>query len=397
MKDHAATPMSDAAWAGQTIRNVSATALSVPVTGGARLGIGRVVKRDTVLVKVEGSGGIIGYGEAHHARAANVVAHVVNTALREACLGRPCDDVVGLWSMVYKIQLKSHGLGAATAMALSGIDMALWDLRAKAAGWPLYRLLGGACRPIPAYAGGVALGWQAPEALVDEIRPLVEQGYRAVKLRVGDSPEADIARVRAVRVAFGDALTILVDANTEYSLDDVRAVMPAFGEWRVGWLEEPFPPHDYRRYAEARALGRIPLAAGENHYTRFEFHRLVEDGAVSILQPDLSKCGGVTEGLRIAALGSAWKLPVCPHSSVTGLNMAATIHFLAALENGGYFEADVSRGNRFREELGGAPYQVAADGTVRPIEKPGIGLEVDEAFVAAHPFIDGPAFVDIVR
>ena len=383
--------------AGQTIRNVSALAMSVPVARGARLGIGRVVKRDTVLVKVEGSDGAVGFGEAHHARAANVVAGVVNTVLRDACIGRSCDDVVGLWTTIYKIQLKSHGLGAAAAMALSGIDMALWDLRAKAAGWPLYRLLGGAARPVPAYAGGIALGWQRPEALVDEVRPLVEQGYRAVKLRVGDAPEADIARVRAVRTAFGETLTILVDANTEYSLDEVRAVMPALDELRVGWLEEPFPPHDHRSYAAACGLGRTPLAAGENHYTRFEFHRLVEDSAVSILQPDLSKCGGVTEMVRIAALGSAWKLPVCPHSSVTGLNMAATIHVLTALENGGYFEADVSCGNVFRDGLGGEPYRIAPDGTVRPQEAPGIGLDIDEAFAAAHPFIDGPAFVEIVR
>ncbi len=392
----AVSPTLARAASGPSITNVSATAMSAPVSGGARLGIGRVVKRDTVLVKVVGSDGLIGYGEAHHARAANIVAHVVNTVLRDVCIGRPVDDVVGLWTTIYRMQLKSHGLGAATAMAMSGIDMALWDLRAKSAGWPLYRLLGGAARAIPAYAGGVALGWQPPEALVDEVRPLVERGFKAVKLRVGDSPAADIARVSAVRAAFAE-LTILVDANTEYSLEDVRAVMPAFEAQGVAWLEEPFPPHDHRSYATARTFGRIPLAAGENHYTRFEFHRLVEDGAVGILQPDLSKCGGVTEVLRIAALGSAWKLPICPHTSVTGLNMAATIHVLAALENGGYFEADVSRGNLFRDGLGGVPYTVGHDGCVRPNEAPGIGLDVDEDFVAAHPFIDGPAFVDIIR
>ncbi len=390
------SPIVAGAATGPTITNVSATPMSAAVSGGARLGIGRVVKRDTVLVKVVGSDGLIGYGEAHHARAANIVAHVVNSVLRDVCIGWPVDDVVGLWTTIYRMQLKSHGLGAATAMAMSGIDMALWDLRAKSAGWPLYRLLGGAARAIPAYAGGVALGWQPPETLVDEVRPLVEQGFRAVKLRVGDSPAADIVRVAAVRAAFAD-LTILVDANTEYSLADVRAVMPAFESLGVAWLEEPFPPHDHRSYATARTFGGIPLAAGENHYTRFEFHRLVEDGVIGVLQPDLSKCGGVTEMLRIAALGSAWKLPICPHTSVTGLNMAATIHVLAALENGGYFEADVSRGNLFRDGLGGVPYTVGRDGCVRPNEAPGIGLDVDEDFVAAHPFIDGPAFVDIIR
>ena len=382
---------------GQRIAAITATAMSIPVTNGARLGIGRVVKRDSVLVKITGSDGTVGYGEAHHARAAAITAQIVNTVLASVCIGRAVDDVVGVWDAIYRVQLKSHGLGAATAMALSGIDMALWDLRAKALGVPLYRLLGGAQRLIPAYAGGVALGWQAPDSLVEECAPLIAQGYKAVILRVGDNPADDIARVSAVRKAFGGALTILVDANTEYSLDDVRRVMPAFDELGVGWLEEPFPPHDHRRYAEAKQLGRIPLAAGENHYTRFEFQRVVEDGVISILQPDLSKCGGITEGLRIAALGSAWKLPVNPHSSLTGLNMAASIHFLASIDNGGYFEADVSRGNLLREVLTSTPYTVGSDGAVRPLEAPGIGVEVDEAFAAAHPFIEGPSFVDIIR
>ena len=105
----------------------------------------------------------------------------------------------------------------------------------------------------------------------------------------------------------------------------------------VGWLEEPFPAHDYRSYAMAAGFARVPLAAGENHYTRFEFHRLIEDRTITILQPDLSKTGGITETLRIAALASAWKLPIHPHSSMTGLNMAAAIHLLAAIDNGGYF------------------------------------------------------------
>ena len=382
---------------GSRIARVVATAMSFPVEHGATLGIGRAVKRDAVLVTVTDSDGCVGHGEAHHARAANIVAEIVNTVLRDICVGRPTDDVVGLWRRVYALQLKSHGLGAATAMALSGIDMALWDLRGKRAGWPLYRLLGGGARPIRAYAGGISLGWQAPDSLVEEARALIATGYRAVKLRVGDTPAADIARVRAVRAAFGPDLTILVDANTEYSLDDVRAVAPAYRELDVGWLEEPFPPHDHRSYAEAHAISPVPLAAGENHYTRFEFSRLVEDGSVAILQPDLSKCGGLTEALRIAALGSTYKLPICPHTSLTGLNMAATVHYLASIDNAGYFEGDASPGNRYRDALTSTSYALDGDGMVRPNEGPGLGVEVDEDFAAAHPFIPGPSFVGALR
>ena len=120
---------------------------------------------------------------------------------------------------------------------------------------------------------------------------------------------------------------------------------------------------------------------------------MIEDGAITILQPDLSKCGGITEALRIAALGSSWKLPIHPHSSMTGLNHAATIHFLAAIGNGGYFEGDVSKSNLFRDELVENPGVVDRDGNVRPLDKPGLGLEVNEAFLAKHPAIEGPGYV----
>lgn len=373
------------------IADVRAYALSVPVEDGITFGIGKVLRRDTVLVRVETESGIVGYGESHHGRAASSVADIVNNLLRYVVIGSDASDVVGIWQKIYEIHLRSHGLGAGTSIAMSGIDQALWDIRGKAVGWPLYKLLGGAMRGIKAYAGGVSLGWSEPQALCEEVGAALALGYRAVKLRGGDTPARDIARLRAVREAFGDDLTIMVDANTAYTVADALAVLPAFEELGVEWLEEPFPPHDYRSYAEANRSS-IPLAAGENHYTRFEFHRLIEDGNVRILQPDLSKSGGITEVLRIAALGSAWKLPLCPHTATTGINMAVTIHVLAAVENAGWFEGDISSPNPFRDQLVSSPYEVAADGTVSPLDKPGIGVEVDEDFARAHPFIEGPAY-----
>jgi D-galactarolactone cycloisomerase len=378
------------------IVDVQASALSVPVTAGITFGIGQVLRRDTVLVRVQTESGLVGHGEAHHGRAAGSVAHIINSLLRHLVINCDAADVVGIWSRIYTMQLRSHGLGAATAIAMSGIDQALWDLRAKAVGWPLYRLLGGSSRQIKAYAGGVSLGWVDPSELVEEVAAARALNYQAVKLRVGDTPAKDIERVMAVRKAHGDDLTILVDANTNYTLADALKVLPAYDELGVGWLEEPFAPHDYRSYARL-SRSRVQLAAGENHYTRFEFTRLIEEGDVHILQPDLSKTGGVTEALRIAALGSAWKLPMCPHTATTGINMAATTHFLAAVDNAGYFEGDISKQNPFRDSLVSTPYEIGSDGTVKPLEKPGIGVDVDEEFARAHPFIDGPAYAAIAR
>ncbi len=377
------------------ITDITAFAVSYPIPEehGVTLGIGRAIKRDGVLVRVRTDEGLTGWGESHAGRAPGAVAQLCNSTLRDLAVGMEATDAVGVWDRIYRMQLASHGMGAACAIAMSGLDMALWDIRARAVGWPLYRLLGGTARDIPAYAGGVSLGYQPPEALVEEARSVVERGYGALKLRLGDSAAADIARVQAVRAALGEEIDILTDANAAYRLEDVRRVMPALDEAGAGWLEEPFPAHDHRRYAEARALGRTPLAAGENHYTRFEFQRVVEDGVITILQPDLSKTGGLSEGLRIAALASAWKLPINPHTSLTGLNVAATLHMLCAIDNPGYFEADLSAYNPFRDRL--CSWQAEPDGRghVRPPEGPGLGVEIDEAMLAEFPLIDGPGYV----
>jgi L-alanine-DL-glutamate epimerase-like enolase superfamily enzyme len=377
------------------IEEVRAFPTSFPVDPkhSVTLGIGRTVKRDAVIVKITAEGGLTGWGEAHHGRCPGAVAHLVNTTMRQLVVGQDANDINGIWKKVYDKQLASHGMGAGACLALSGIDMALWDIRGKALKLPLYQLLGGRAKPIPAYAGGVSLGYQEPRSLIEEARPHIEGGYKAVKLRIGDTVARDVERITAIRKTFGDDLVILTDANTGYGVDDVRAAMPALDAHHVGWLEEPFPAHDYKSYQQAARYGRTPLAAGENHYTRFEFNRVIEDGAITILQPDLSKTGGITEAVRIAALASSWKLPIHPHTSMTGLNMAATIHFLAAIENGGYFEADISRNNLFRDEMVSSPYKVDRDGNVAPLEAPGIGVELDENFLAAHPVIEGPSYV----
>jgi len=369
------------------------TSFPLAADSNVRLGIGRAVKKDAVVVKVTTAGGLIGWGESHHARAPSTIAKLLETTLKMLVVGEDASNVQGIWQKIYVKQLGSHGMGAGTSMAMSGLDMALWDIRGKAVGWPLYKLLGGTSKPIPAYAGGISLGFQDPAALVEEAKMHLAAGYKALKLRLGDNPKDDLARVAAIRKAFGDDLVILSDANTGYSVADARQVMPGLDANNVAWLEEPFPAHDYRSYAEAKTFGRVPLAAGENHYTRFEFSRLIEERNVTILQPDLSKTGGITEFMKIAAMASAYKLPVHPHSSMTGLNFAASIHVLASLDHPGYFEGDVSKNNLFRDVMVNAPYKVDASGCVRPLEGPGLGLEVDEDFLVKHPVIEGPSYV----
>lgn len=356
------------------------------------MGIGNAQKRDVIVVRVTTADGLVGYGESHPGRSPGAVASLIDNTLGPLVKGMDACDVVGVWARVHRMQLASHGLGAASAIALSGIDLALWDIRGKLANMPLYQLLGGTRRRIKAYAGGVAMGYQPPAALAEEAQGHVARGYKAVKLRVGDTVARDIERIRAVRKALADDIEILVDANTAYTLADVRRVLPALEDLQVAWLEEPFACDDFASYrAAAQISHRVPLAAGENHYTRYEFARMLEERAVQIFQPDLSKTGGITETLRIAAAASAWRIPVNPHSSAGGINMAATVHLLAAIDNGGYFEACVSQLNPLRDMFG-APFEIGADGCVAPIDRPGIGLEIDESVFKRFPLIDGLGF-----
>jgi L-alanine-DL-glutamate epimerase-like enolase superfamily enzyme len=357
------------------------------------MGVGSTTKRDAIVVRVQTDEGITGYGEAHPGRSPAAITSLIHGTIAPMLLGMQATDVVGAWQRVHRMQLSSHGLGAGAALALSGIDMALWDIRGKAAGMPLYELLGGTRRRLPAYAGGIALGYQPKESLADEAQGYIERGYKALKLRLGDSARVDIERVLHVRKALGDGVDILADANTAYTMADARRVLPVLAEMRAGWLEEPFACNDFASYREAAKITPlVPIAAGENHYTRFEFAQLLEAGAVQVWQPDLSKCGGITEGVRIAAIASAWRIPVNPHSSATGLNHAATLHFMAATENAGYFEACVSRFNPFRDMFGAA-WEIGTDGCVEPPQGPGLGVEVDESLFEKYPSIDGPGYV----
>src|SRR5436190_18166426 len=159
------------------------TSFPVPPENRVALGIGTAIKRDAVVVKVTTSGGLVGWGEAHHGRAHTAVAKLIDTTLKQLILTLNPNDVVSIWERMYRFQLASHGMGAGACLAMSGIDMALWDIRGKAHGVPLYKLLGGSRKAIPVYAGGVSLGYQEVSSLVEEAKRSVDQGYKAVKLR----------------------------------------------------------------------------------------------------------------------------------------------------------------------------------------------------------------------
>ena len=375
------------------IIDIRASAHSRAFTGDlVRLGLGANTKRDCVVVRIATDDGHVGWGEAHHGQNPTAMAEVVQRGLGSLLIGADALDSEGIWARLHRQQVVTHGLGAGSVIALSGIDIALWDLKGKVLGQPVYRLLGGARKKIRAYAGGLSLGFKPPDVLEGEVRALVEAGYTAIKLRVGDHPRRDAERVGHIRRSFGDDLDIAVDAATRYTPLDLPEVLAYCEKYRVYWLEEPFTPDNLQAYADLARRTPVPIAGGENHYTRQAFRDLFAQGCISIAQADCTKAGGISEVRKIMDMAAAWHLFAAPHTSHTIISTAANVHLLCALSNALVFEADVAGINPFRTDLAGNAYNVV-NGYIEPPDRPGLGLDIDEAVLDAHPGIAGPCYI----
>jgi len=375
------------------IAEVKASAHSRPFTGDlVRMGLGANTKRDCVLVRITTDDGHVGWGEAHHGQNPTAMAEVVERGLGSLIKGTDALDTEGIWSRLARQQVVTHGLGAGSVIALSGIDIALWDLKGKIMGQPLYRLLGGAPKRIRAYAGGLSLGFKPPDVLEGEVRKLVDAGYTAIKLRVGDHPRRDAERVGHIRNVFGDTLDIAVDAATRYTALDLPEVLSYCERNRVYWLEEPFTPDNLGAYADLARRTPVPIAGGENHYTRQAFRDLFAQGCITIAQADCTKAGGISEVRKIMDMAAAWHLFAAPHTSHTVISAAANVHLLCALPNALIFEADVAGVNPFRTELAGDACRIV-DGHIEPPQGPGLGLTIDETLLERYPAIPGPCYI----
>ena len=293
---------------------------ATPMLGGrARTSI------DMLLVRIETDEGITGWGEAFGHRIFPATRAAIDTLLGPMCLGR---DATAIAALTDDLQRTLHGVGRGgpTLYALSGIDIALWDIAGKAAGLPLYRLLGGSPRAdLPAYASLLRYG--RAEAVAHYTGQALARGYRHVKLHEITWPE-----IAAAREAAGAGVPIMVDANCPWTLTEAVAMARRLAPLELHWLEEPvWPPENLAALAEVRARGGIPTAAGENYGTAWEFRRAFEAGALSYAQPSVTKLGGVTELRRVIAMAESFGVPVVPHSAYFGPGLLASIHCIAAM------------------------------------------------------------------
>ena len=381
------------------IAAVRATWLSarIPADRAHVSDFGRNDSFNTCLVEIDTDTGLTGLGEAK-VGVGNLgnyaaVVELIRTDIGPAVVGRDPRDITAIWDALYSGSRAHYGAREGrlfptvgrrgiTVAAISGIDIALWDLAGQALGVPVWQLLGGKYRSaVPAYASG---GWAPVGGIGKQLAQYVERGHRAVKMRVGlqdRSVDDSAARVREVRDTLGPDVAIMVDAHGTWSVRDALRFARKVEDCDLAWIEEPVSADNIAGLAEVRRATDIPIATGENAQTRFEFRDLIAAGACDILQPDIAIAGGLTECQRICALASAHELTVAPHLWGSAILFAAGLHLCVSTPQA--VTVEFSRGeNPLLHELVEPAFDLV-DGHVPAPTKPGLGLTLRRDFVRA--------------
>lgn len=282
--------------------------------------------QDAVYIRVETEDGLVGWGEAFGFAACSVSYAAFKRAVAPLVVGRDAADISGLMLDLFR-RTQNMSRNGPVVYALSGLDIALWDLAGKRAGKSLSDLLGGAKRSIvPAYASLLRLG--EPHYVERVVARAKERGYRAIKLH-----ERTVEAVEAARAALGPDRKLMLDVNCSWSVDEAMAMAARMARFDLAWLEEPiFPPDDFAGLARLRRETGIPIAAGENLGNVMDLRHMTEAGAVDVAQPDVAKIGGVTEMLKALAWTRKAGVHCDPHSPLYGPALIATLHILASLE-----------------------------------------------------------------
>ena len=338
--------------------------------------------RSATLVQVETDEGINGIGSC--SGNGELIEVIVAKTLKPLLMGMDPTAIDDIWDKAYfRGGHKEFGTRGIGVVALSGIDIALWDILGKARGVPLYQLLGGKCRDkVPVYA--TALYPEEPSKVAKRARGFAEQGFHGVKIKVGFDLDQDIQIVRAVRQELGKDFVVMTDANQGYTLDVALKAAAAFADCGAYWLEEPLFVEDIEGHAILRERGKTPIAVGENLHMSYAFENFIVRGAVDFIQPDVARAGGITEIRKITAMASKHNVPVSFHTWGDGVALAASVHLAAALKDCIVMELDYTY-NPLREELLREPFKVA-NGYLIPPEKPGLGIELNEEALKSFAF-----------
>ena len=335
----------------------------------------------SIFIHIKTDEGIEGVGIAEP-RPVHAIRAIVDREFKGLLIGQDPFNIEKIWNeMFWKI--RNYGRKGVGIQALAAIDVGLWDLKAKALGVPLYRLLNPMYESVPVYGSG---GWtnMTEEELVGEATGFVDQGFSKYKMKVGmnfgQEEKEDIKRVAAVREAVGDDIEVYVDANMGYNVKQAIRMTRIFEEYNVGWLEEPVLADNITGLAEVTRASDIPIATGENEYTRHGFKELIANRGADIIQPDVARVGGVTEWMKVASLADSFGLQIAPHGiPEVHLHLCMAIPYLKVVE---YFDGGwgrVGKANFFTD------VPLPQNGMWTPFpDKPGLGFGLDPDAVAKY-------------
>jgi len=355
-------------------------------------------QRAALLVEIETDSGIVGIGEA--GIGGGVTATVIEKSLKPLLVGEDPLLIEHLWQKMFA-RTRQYGRRGVFLHAISGIDIALWDIAGKLAKLPVYKLLGASRDRVEAYAsGGFYQEGKSAADLAGEAEGYRARGFKGMKMKVGRNPSTgthlrqligqtefsevepseDLARVAAVRQALGPNGKLMVDVNCAWSPDFAIEMGRAMEAQRLYWIEEPVATDDIDGSARVAAALATAVAGYETENGLYGFRQLIDRGAVDIVQPDIAWSGGFSEGRRIAAYAQAHHKMVAPHAFAGAVLLVASLHFAAAIPNGLLLEWDQNP-NALRDELSKEPLRLESDGTVKPPERPGLGIELDRVAI----------------
>ena len=360
--------------------------------------------RTAHLVEIETDEGITGWGECFGpGNIALANKYIVEKVIQPLIIGEDPINKEYIWHKVYNL-LRDSGQKGMPIQALSGIDIALWDILAKKAKLPLYQLLGGKTNnKIPVYGYGMMLQKKSVEELCElfkkEANQIKEKNFKAMKMKVGLGPKEDLKLVSAVREAIGNDFKLMVDANHAYNKNDALYVGRGLDEMEIYWFEEPVAPEDYDGYKELKEKLKTNIAGGEAEFTKYGWNQLIKNNCIDIAQPEVCGLGGITEYLKVSALAQSNFIPIVNHVWGSALSVAVNLHLLTSLPDmpGGLFPAksmlefDTTEKNIFITDLAEEKFSILdqvkdEDGFASPLENIGIGINPKKEFIKEYEY-----------
>lgn len=364
------------------ITDVTAIILDYHLTKPVATSFGIMLSRTNVLIRIDTDEGICGIGETwtnfpHWAAEERKIT--VEKGIKPVLLGENPLNISFLWEKMYKTLMKSGaglqwGAKGPLMQAVSGIDIALWDILGKKLNTPVYQLLGGkVCTEIKAYASG--LGPRDHEVYVQNS---IEKGYTAFKLKVGFGKDLDLQNLNTMRQLIGSGRMLMIDSNQGWG-DASEAIehLKLYEKYNLAFIEEPVPADQLDDLKKVKDCGIMPVAGGENLYTRFDFKNVFANEVLNIVQPDITKTGGISEAKHICSMARAWRLPYAPHMFGTAVGLAASLHLLASTPYGLYMEVDANPNPLLTDLLEESFFKFQNGSFILSEDMPGLGIKLN--------------------